>query len=54
MNQENVVINYSMAMKNYNQNGRGRSMHKFCEDEGYDYNKCVPVRVIRSTVYFRR
>lgn len=39
MNQENAVVNYSMALKNYNQNGRGRSMRKFCEDEGYDYNK---------------
>ena len=39
MNQENSVVNYSMALKNYNQNGRGRSMRKFCEDEGYDYNK---------------
>ncbi|MGN1233033.1 MAG: hypothetical protein ACI4UJ_06240 [Candidatus Cryptobacteroides sp.] len=39
MNQENAVVNYPMALKNYNQNGRGRSMRKFCEDEGYDYNK---------------
>ena len=39
MNQENQGVNYSMALKNYNQNGRGRSMRKFCEDEGYDYNK---------------
>ena len=39
MNQENAVVNYSMALKNYNQNGRGRSMRKFCEDEGDDYNK---------------
>ena len=39
MSQENAVVNYSMALKNYNQNGRGRSMRKFCEDEGYDYNK---------------
>ena len=28
-----------MAMKNYNQNGRVWSMRKFCDDEGYDYNK---------------
>lgn len=39
MNQENQGVNYSMVLKNYNQNGRGRSMRKFCEDEGYDYNK---------------
>ena len=28
MNQENQGVNYSMALKNYNQNGRGRSMRK--------------------------
>ena len=39
MNQSSPVVSYSMALKNYNQNGRGRSMRKFCEDEGYDYNK---------------
>ena len=39
MNQESTGVNYSLALKNYNQNGRGRSMRKFCEDEGYDYNK---------------
>lgn len=39
MNQSSTVINYSMALKNYNQNRRGRSIRKFCEDEGYDYNK---------------
>ena len=39
MDQSSPVVSYSMALKNYNQNGRGRSMRKFCEDEGYDYNK---------------
>lgn len=39
MNQESTGVNYSLALKNFNQNGRGRSMRKFCEDEGYDYNK---------------
>ena len=39
MDQSSLVVSYSMALKNYNQNGRGRSMRKFCEDEGYDYNK---------------
>ena len=39
MNQESTGVNYSLALKNYNQNSRGRSMRKFCEDEGYDYNK---------------
>ena len=39
MNQESTGVNYSLALKNFNQNGRGRSMRKFCEDEGYEYNK---------------
>ena len=39
MDQSSLVVSYSIALKNYNQNGRGRSMRKFCEDEGYDYNK---------------
>ena len=47
MNQENSVVNYSMALKNYNQNGRGRSMRKFCEDEGYvSWNPALPVRLV--------
>ncbi|GEM_PF-600727 len=36
---EEPAINYAFALKHYNQNGRGRSMKKFCEDEGYDYEK---------------
>ena len=32
------TINYAFALKHYNQNGRGRSMKKFCEEE-YDYEK---------------
>ncbi len=36
---EESTINYAFALKHYNQNGRGRSMKKFCEDEGYDYEK---------------
>ena len=36
---ENPTINYAFALKNYSQNGKGRSMKKFCEDEGYDYDK---------------
>lgn len=36
---ENPTINYAFALKNYSQNGKGRSMKKFCEDEGYDYGK---------------
>lgn len=31
--------NYAFALKHYKQYGRGRSMKKFCEDEGYDYEK---------------
>ncbi len=27
------------ALRQYNKYGRGRSMRKFCEDEGYDYWK---------------
>lgn len=36
---EDPTINYAFALKHYNQNGRGRSMKKFCEEEGYDYEK---------------
>ena len=36
---EDPTINYAFALKHFNQNGRGRSMKKFCEDEGYDYEK---------------
>ena len=39
MNQGSSSLNYSLALKNYSQNSLGRSMRKFCEDEGYDYNK---------------
>lgn len=38
MEQESTV-NYAFALKHYKQYGRGRSMRKFCEDEGYDYDK---------------
>ena len=36
---EEAKVNYAFALKNYLQNGRGRSMKKFCEEEGYDYEK---------------
>ncbi len=36
---EDPTINYAFALKHYNQNGRGRSMKKFSEEEGYDYEK---------------
>ena len=36
---EEPTINYAFALKNYQQNGRGRSMRQFCEEEGYDYDK---------------
>lgn len=29
--------NYAFSLKHYDQNGRGRLMKKFCEEEGYDY-----------------
>ena len=38
---EEPAINYAFALKHYNQNGRGRSMKKFCEEEGYDYEKLM-------------
>lgn len=28
---EKAKVNYAFALKNYQQNGRGRSMKKFCE-----------------------
>ena len=31
---EDPTINYAFALEHYNQNGRGRSMKKFCEEEG--------------------
>lgn len=36
---EEAKVNYAFALKNYQQNGRGRSMKKFCEEEEYDYEK---------------
>ena len=36
---EEAKVNYAFALKNYQQNGRGRSMKKFCEEEGYEYEK---------------
>ena len=38
---EEATINYAFALRHYNQNGRGRSMKKFCEEEGYDYEKLM-------------
>lgn len=32
-------VNYAFALKQFKQYGNGRSMKKFCEDEGYDYEK---------------
>ena len=31
---EDPTINYAFALKHYSQNGRSRSMKKFCEEEG--------------------
>lgn len=36
---EEAKVKYAFALKNYQQNGRGRSMKKFCKGEGYDYEK---------------
>lgn len=33
------VVDYAAALRQYHIYGRGRSMKKFCEDEGYDYWK---------------
>ena len=33
------VVDYAAALRQYHRYGRGRSMTKFCEDEGYDYWK---------------
>jgi len=33
------AVDYAAALRQYNRYGRGRSMRKFCEDEGYDYLK---------------
>ena len=33
------VVDYAAALRQYNRYGHGRSMKKFCEDEGYDYWK---------------
>lgn len=33
------VVNYAAALRQYHRYGRGRSMKKFCEEEGYDYWK---------------
>ena len=36
---EDPTINHAFALRHYNQNGCGRLMKKFCEEEGYDYEK---------------
>lgn len=36
---EESKVNYAFALKNYQQNGRGCSMRKFCEEERCDYEK---------------
>ncbi len=33
------VVDYAAALRQYKRYGHGRSMKKFCEDEGYDYWK---------------
>ena len=36
---EDPTINYAFALKHYNLNDSGRSMKKFCEEDGDDYEK---------------
>lgn len=36
---EESKVTYAFALKNYQQNALARSMKKFCEEEGYDYEK---------------
>lgn len=52
MNQESTGVNYSLALKNYNQNGRGRSMRKFCEDEGYESGSSGALGIAEVRVRF--
>ena len=33
------VVDYAAALRQYHRYDRGRSMKKYCEDEGYDYWK---------------
>lgn len=33
------TVDYGSALRQYGRYGAHRSMKKFCEDEGYDYNK---------------
>jgi len=37
--EDSQTVNYALALKNYQQKGFGRSMKRFCEEEGYDYTK---------------
>lgn len=52
MNLESTGVNYSLALKNYNQNGRGRSMRKFCEDEGYGFGSSGALGIAEVRVRF--
>ena len=36
---EEAKVNYAFALKNHQQKGWGRSMKKFCDEGGYDYEK---------------
>jgi len=39
MSGQSGTVDYAAALRQYSRYGRGRSMKKFCEDEGYDYWK---------------
>ena len=48
---EEPTINYAFALKLDNQNGRGRSMKRFCEEVGYDYEKFMQYSSRRQKEY---
>lgn len=43
------LANFAAAFRQFKKFGRGRSMRKFCDDEGYDYHKFC--RYVRQGAY---
>lgn len=37
------LVNYTFVLKQYRQHDKDRSMKKFSEDEGYDYDKSLAI-----------
>ncbi len=37
--EKSSTVDYTAALRQFRQYGKGRSMRQFCEDEGYDYKK---------------